>query len=151
MNVHANDPLAVVPGFLDLVFHPLTARCRRADQHDFARLSPHLLRDPILDRLLATAGNILPVVVAEQLVALQSAHLANLRRSPVVRLVVEAVEDCSSHRGAPSLICQGLQRTAIRIVLAFSQNGGSSSSRSRGAGGVSPGSSSNCCLLYTSP
>src|SRR5450759_16908 len=129
MNVHANDPLAVVPGFLDLVFHPLTARCRRADQHDFARLSPHLLRDPILDRLLATAGNILPVVVAEQLVALQSAHLANLRRSPVVRLVVEAVEDCSSHRGAPSLLCQGLQRTAIRIVLAFSQNGASSSYR----------------------
>ena len=76
------DAYAGVPGGLNLEVDPLTAGCVRADQHNRAGLAGLLRDDPVLDRLVTTRRDALPVVIRHRLVTLEPALRTCATRQP---------------------------------------------------------------------
>src|SRR5690242_11036974 len=97
MDVDADEPLAVVPGLLDLVVDPLATGGLATDEHDARGPSSHLAIDPTPDSRVALPLDGLPVVGRQKALAFDHPHLTNLLYAPVVALEMERMEDAACH------------------------------------------------------
>ena len=67
-----------------------------AYENDEARFPLHLPVNPPADGNVATAPNLLPIVIGQRGVMFGKVHVTDLSRPPSVRLEVEAVKDPST-------------------------------------------------------
>jgi hypothetical protein len=142
MDVDAQHSLVSIPALHDFVVDPLPTGGPSTDQHNNARSAGHLLCNPLRNGLVATARNRLPGVVGDCLIALYGPDVAHLRSAPVVRYVVETVENTTCHLGLAPLSFQRSSRpvyggSVLRAISVETDaiERGASSRRWRGGGG----------------
>lgn len=97
MDMDAEDALAIVPRLHDFMIDPLSIGSPRTDQHHQAAAAIHLVSNPFFDCLVTALGDSLPVVIFGGLVTLDCSDVTNLRGTPVVGGIVEAIKNPSCH------------------------------------------------------
>lgn len=94
-------PLAVVPALDDFVSHPRAARCFRSDEYNNATLPFHLAVNPSFDGLVALPPDSLPGVAGQLRLRFDRSDVPDGLDTPVIRVVVEAVEYAACQRWSP--------------------------------------------------
>ncbi len=92
VDINAEQPLLLVPGFFDFVLYPLAFCGAFADKNDDTRPVSHVVINPLLDATTFSL-KLFPFIWRHRLIAIHDAHISYLLDPHYIVIETETIKD----------------------------------------------------------